>query len=230
MNGVTFDGMHSYEKFGLILMSVTNPNPVPKTYQVEVPGADGVLDYTDAFGATRFNQRKLNMKFAFDHGYWKRYTTNSEVANALHGKKMKIILDEDPGFYYLGRVNMDEWKPDKSLGILSFEIIADPYKYELLSSLDKWKWDTFHFPTGIIRNYKDIMVDREKTVKVIGRKKEIVPRIISDSKMEVEWKGIRYPVPKGETKIYAISIPEGENYLTFYGNGVVSIEYRGGIL
>lgn len=230
MNGITFDGMHSYEKFGLILMSATNPNPTPKTYQIEIPGADGTLDYTEAFGATRFGQRTLTFTFAFDRGYWRRYTTNSEVANALHGKRMKIILDEDQGFYYIGRVNMEEWKVDKSLGILIFEIIADPYKYELDSSLDKWKWDTFNFRIGIIRNYKDIVVKGEKTLSILGRRKEIVPVIISNAEMEVKWKGIRYPVPKGETKIYAISIPEGENYLTFYGNGIISIEYRGGIL
>ena len=69
-----------------------------------------------------------------------------------------------------------------------------------------------------------------RTVTIPGTRKEIIPTFIASVAMQVEWNGMRYDMPAGETKLYAISLVEGENILTFYGNGTVSIDYRGGIL
>lgn len=230
MNGIKFDGKHSYDDFGLILTSVTLPNPKPKTYELEVPGADGSMDLTGLFGAVRYHPRTINLTFAFSGGHWRRHAKNSEVANALHGQKMKLILDDDASYYYVGRVNYKEWKVDKSIGTLEFEVIADPYKYELQSSLDDWLWDPFNFDTGIIREYKNIRVDGSHTLNIPGLKKPVTPVIISNAAMTVTFDGKQYDLRTGEQKIYGITITEGDNYLTFTGNGTISIDYRGGIL
>ncbi len=230
MNGIMFDEYHSYNDFGLILTSVALPNPEAKLYEVDIPGADGALDLTEAFGGIRYNQRILNLSFAFTKGYAYRYTRNSQIANQLHGKKMKIIMDEDPAFYYLGRVNFSEWVVDKSLGILSFSITADPYKYELLSSTDDWLWDPFDLETGIIRGYKDIAVSGTTDVIVIGSERQVVPTIITSAAMTVTFESNTYSLVAGSNKIYDIEIRDGEYTLTFTGNGTVTIEFTGGSL
>ena len=91
-------------------------------------------------------------------------------------------------------------------------------------------WDTLDLENGIIREYKELEVTGSRIVTIPGTRKEIIPTIIASAAMQVEWKGTRYDVPAGESKLYAISLVEGENILTFYGNGTVSIDYRGGIL
>ncbi len=106
----------------------------------------------------------------------------------------------------------------------------EPYKYELFSSLEDWLWDSFDFETGVIREYKDLVVNGSLTVDVPGTRKEVLPTITASAAMQVEWKGIRYDLLAGVNKIYAISIPEGDQKLIFYGNGTISIDYRGGIL
>lgn len=230
MNGVRFDDKHSYDDFGLILTSVILPNPEPKTYELEVPGADGSMDLTELFGSVKYHTRTISFTFAFSSGHWQRYARNSEVANALHGQKMKLILDEDPSYYYIGRVNFKEWKVDKSIGRLEIGVTADPYKYELQSSLEEWLWDPFDFETGIIREYRNIRVDGSLTINIPGRKKPVTPVIISSTAMTVTFDGRQYDLMAGEQKIYGITIMDGDNYLTFKGNGIISIDYRGGIL
>lgn len=230
MLGVTFDGKHSWRDYGLILTSTLTPSPPVKKHEVDIPGADGVLDLSEALGGVRYSQRTITMTFAFAAGYWYRYTKNSEIANAIHGKRMKIILDDDPNYYYYGRVNFDSWTVDKSLGLLSFTMTADPYKYDLISTTDAWLWDTFSFKDGIIRNYKNMIVDGEQKIRILGSPKRTIPVIISDVDMTLIFQGKEYQIVAGKNKIYEIAIGPSEYVLQFRGNGTVSIEYRGGML
>ena len=48
--------------------------------------------------------------------------------------------------------------------------------------------------------------------------------------MTITYNGITYSLAAGENKIYSIALGEGEHTLTFEGNGIVSVEYRGGRL
>lgn len=228
--GITFDGKHSWRDYGLILTSTLTPSPEIKKHEVDIPGADGMLDLSEVLGGIRYAQRTLTLTFAFTAGYWRRYSKNSEVANALHGRRMKVVLDDDPNYYYLGRVNFDSWVVDKSLGILSFTVTAEPYKYETLSTMDEWLWDTFSFEDGIIRNYRDMDIDGEQDIRIIGSHKRTVPVIISDADMTVAFQGKEYRIAAGRNKIYGIAIGPGEYVLKFKGKGKVSIEYRGGML
>jgi hypothetical protein len=54
----------------------------------------------------------------------------SRVQNALHGKKMSIILDDDPDWYYIGRISVSEWKADRNIGKLTIDCDCEPYKYK----------------------------------------------------------------------------------------------------
>lgn len=48
--------------------------------------------------------------------------------------------------------------------------------------------------------------------------------------MKVTHEGNTYSLPAGETTVYDIRLQEGDNYVTFTGNGTVKISYRGGSL
>ena len=70
---------------------------------MEIEGADGSIDYTDFFGGPKYGD--VTHKFTFTtivprNDLLTQYTT---IKNALHGKKLRIILDDDPGFFYVGR-------------------------------------------------------------------------------------------------------------------------------
>ena len=102
MNGITFGGFHSYRDFSLILAQKTIGTPSPKTEVIDIPGGDGVLDLTEFFGEIKYNNRNLSFEFSSVVIPEDFMSLFSMVQNALHGKKMKITLDDDPGWFYMG--------------------------------------------------------------------------------------------------------------------------------
>ena len=135
MKGILFDTFHSFDNFALILTSKTIGQPVVKTEYVEVLGADGQLDLTEAFGEVKYLNRKLTFVFSIfeDANEWA--AAYSRVLNNLHGKKMKIVLDDDPEFYYIGRVNVSDYISAKRIGNITIEVDAEPYKYKQILTI-----------------------------------------------------------------------------------------------
>lgn len=131
MKGVKFGGLHSCDEWGLILSEKELKSPDTKTYTVELEGGNGVLDFTEFFGAVKYENRKLTFKFIkpqiVPDGFLTLY---SLVQDTLHGKKMQVILDDDPAYFYYGRVSVNEWKSNKGIGEIVIEVDAEPYKYK----------------------------------------------------------------------------------------------------
>lgn len=227
---VTIGEKKTFDDWGLKLQSLVISMPEAKINQVDIPGSDGLVDLTAAMGTVRYGNRALQMVFDVPGELTMWHDITSAIANYLHGQRLKVILDSDPSYYYIGRLSLDSQKNDYLMNQVTISGDMEPYKYELLSSLDDWLWDPFSFVDGLIRNYKNLKVSGFLRLVIPGTRKEVIPTIISDTAMEVEWKGKRYGVPVGESKLYAISLVEGDNILIFYGEGTISIEYRGGIL
>lgn len=98
---------------------------------VDIPGGDGVLDLTEFFGEVKYNNRTLSFEFSSQVPPEQFMAQFTKVQNALHGKKMRIVLTEDPGWYYIGRISVSEWKADRNIGKLTIDCDCEPYKYKL---------------------------------------------------------------------------------------------------
>lgn len=220
----------TFNDWGLLISGMTIGFPETKSNLVDIPATDGSIDLTEALGEVAYKNRHLEFVFDALGKYESWHGLCTEIANYLHGKKMKIILDTDQGYYYIGRLELDTTKSDDTIHEIVLAGDVEPYKYELQSSLEPWRWDSFSFKTGVIRNYKDLKVSGSRTVKIMGLRKPIVPTIISNSVMTLSFGGRTYNIKAGEQKLYRLIIREGENFLTFSGNGTISIDYRGGIL
>lgn len=134
MKGITFGNYHSFRDFRLIL----SPNnaigtPTPKYELLDIPGGDGMLDFTEAFGEVKYGNRPLSFEFSTMVPQSEFKTLFSQVQNALHGKKMKVVLDDDPDCYYIGRITVSEWKADRLIGSLTIDCDCEPFKYTLQS-------------------------------------------------------------------------------------------------
>lgn len=236
MDGVTFGTKHSYRDWGLLLKSrpVISP-PSPKTVYVDIPGSDGVIDLTESLtGDVKFDNRTIKCEFVVLDARNRWSDIYSEIMDYLHGQRMRVRLDEDPTYYYEGRLQVNEWKSDKVTSTITIEGDVEPYKMEMFSSLEDWEWDSFNFETGIIRDYKEIRVDESLTFMIEGRRKSVVPSftVVSDdgSGLQVRFNGTTYDLPDGTSRVLNIVIKNGTNTLYFTGNGTVSIDYRGGRL
>lgn len=53
----------------------------------------------------------------------------SAIMNAVQGKKIKAVLDDDDGYYYEGRFYVSDWDSSgETYSTITFSYIVDPYK------------------------------------------------------------------------------------------------------
>ena len=238
-HGITFGTKHTWRDWRLVPTSrpVFLP-PDVKTVEVDIPGSDGILDLTESLtGDVKFNNRAGSIEFQVENrSNW--VDVYSEIMDYLHGQRMRAILDDDPDFYYMGRFNVNAWKSEKNHSLITIDYNVEPYKMERFSSLEDWEWDSFNFETGVIRDYKNLSVEGSLRVDIPPTRKVVVPIIHvinknADEAMTVRcgW-GETYTLSEGENRILSIKISQKNqyNFLTFTGNGSVSIDYRGGRL
>lgn len=231
MNGVRIGNKHSYDDFGLILSSKNIGIPSVQTNIVTVPLRDGTIDLTESVtGTPKYSDRTVQMTFSVIDPIKTWSAKISEIENYLHGQKMKVIFDDDPSFYYIGRLSVNSWASNKNIGTLIIDCNAEPFKCDIESSADEWEWDSFDFENGIINETGNIVVEGTKTVTLICGKKTVELSIITSADMTVTYKGKQYTLLEGTQKMYDIFFDEGENVLTFNGYGTVTIDYRGGRL
>lgn len=207
--------------------------PSVKTVQMSIPGSDGILDLTESLtGEIHYENRKGNIEFQVQNkDRW--HVVYSNILDFLHGAQMKVILDDDPSYYYVGRFNVNSWKSQKNKSLIVIEYNVEPYKMERFSSLEDWQWDSFDFEDGIIRDYRNIDVFGTLEFQIECRRKSVVPSFLVSadvSGLSVIFDGVSYPLPNGTSRVININLKEGVNTLTFVGTGLVSIDYRGGRL
>lgn len=230
MKGVTFGTKHSYKDFGLILTSKTVNLPDLKTETQDVPGMDGELDLTNAItDDVKFKNRKLSFTFTVIDPVKQFFIVLSEVTNFLHGKRLRVVMDDDKNFYYEGRCKVNQFKTDKRTATIIIDCDVEPFKTEINSAGEPWIWDTFSFVDGIIY-VNEVKVSGSATINLINRRKIVSPTFTCTSAMTVSFNSSTYSIPKGTTTVLDIRLQEGDNYVTFRGTGTVTIQYKGGSL
>ena len=106
----------------------TFPSPEPQYKFVDVPGKNGSIDLsTYLTGGIRYSDRTGSFEFkAIDTSEDWDVRCNS-IAKFLHGQSLKIYLEDDPFYYYEGRVTMSKNSGDK-VPTITFNYRVGPYK------------------------------------------------------------------------------------------------------
>ncbi|MBO5348996.1 MAG: mtfA protein [Clostridia bacterium] len=222
--------LNTFKDFHVLIQELTIPSAVVKEEIEEIPGTSDILDYTESNGDVHYERRVIPIELAGIKNRDEFLSIHSKFQNLLHGKNVKMIFSEEPNFYWIGRVSVGDINPYGVLRSINLEVKVDPYKYEIISSADDWLWDPFSFVDGIINECKDLVVNGALDVTIQGRRKHVIPKIISDSEMTVTFNDVTYNLSAGINEVLDIEILEGQNLLTFKGNGTVSVDYRGGSL
>ena len=154
----------------------------------------------------------------------------SEFAKEVHGKKVKMILDDEPEHYYMVRLELDGEKTNPVYGQIVLSGTAEPFKYDLQSSGEPWKWDTFNFRTGVIRSLMDIQItSTNRTVLIKGAGMDTAPVFIvkEANNLKLTHEGRTYTLKVGRNRFPAVRVGENDITLTFSGSGTLTVEYRG---
>ena len=186
--------------------------PLVKTKLIEIEGADGSIDLTDFFGEPKYGD--VTHKFTFNTIVpWNDFLSHySQVKNALHGKKMRIILDDDPTFFYVGRCYVSTFTNEKNIGTITVECECEPYKYKLNQTV----------VTKTV-NGTDIIV-------LTNSRKRAVPTITTSESMTIVFGDGSWANGAGTFTIPELELVEGDNHVTVIGTGNIRFSWQEGSL
>lgn len=133
-NRLIVDGVDLSITFGMVLLDgYTLSPPEPKTYTVDIPGGDGVIDLTQSLtGDVAYNNREQEFNFAvLNPQNFEQVKT--KVSNFLHGKEFDYQITMDPDYTYHGRFTVTDYAHSKYaypgiVGMFTVSVSAEPYK------------------------------------------------------------------------------------------------------
>lgn len=213
MSDIRFGTKWAHADYGLIVAPYAIPMPEPQTNFVEIPGRDGALDLSEAFGMVRYADRiiplTLYARAPFD-------TLISTFAADVHGRRMNVILDRDPTYYFDARIKLEDVEKHAGFCELSLECRTKPYKLE-------------HFETTIT-----VLPTGNATVTLTNTRMAVVPTIIVSAEMTLTFtlsgKDYTINLSAGTHVIPSLVLIEGDTAIGIIGTGRITFTYRKGTL
>jgi hypothetical protein len=207
MKGIWFDDIHTYDNLNLVLSKVDIPPATPKTNFIDIPGGDGSVDLTEALGEVRYKDRECSFTFTVmptDNFEEKK----KEISNLLNGKRCKIVLDKDPGYYWEGRCSVNDYASNKNIHQIVVGATVAPYKL-------KTQKTTVSVPAG-----------ENVTVTLSNSRRTVIPIITNTDDATIVFSGNRYDLKAGTHTVLNIALIEGANTLTVTSLGTVKFTYQ----
>ena len=209
-----FGDIHSRTDLHLVPESIQIDPAEPKKNLVEIPYGTGSVDLTEALGIVTFNDRKITWIFSlFPGDDW--VEKRSEVSNALNGKRLHITPDDDPGWYYDGRITVSGHKSDKLYHQITVEATCSPYK----------------------RRDQETVVTKSIGTELTGipcpiGAMPLVPKITVGQDTTLQWGDYSISVSEGSHLLPAL-LMQGDQVIqakTAEGTGTITISWREGSL
>ena len=213
MSDIRFGTKWAHSDYGLIVAPYAITMPEPQTNFVEIPGRDGTLDLSEAFSTVRYTDRiiplTLYARAPFD-------TTVSALAADIHGRRMNVIFDRDPTYYYNARVTVEDVERHAGYCELSLECRAKPYKLE-------------HFQTTVT-----VLPTGSATVTLTNSRMPVVPTITVSADMTLAFaigvKDYTVVLPAGTHTVSSLVLLDGDTEIEITGTGSITFTYRKGAL
>ncbi len=213
MSDIRFGLKWARADYGLIVAPYAIPMPEPQTNFVEIPGRDGALDLSEAFGTVRYTDRiiplTLYARAPFD-------ALISVFTADVHGRRMNVIFDRDPTYYYDARVTVEDIERHAGYCELSLECRSKPYKLE-------------HFETAIT-----VLPAGSATATLTNARMPVVPTITVSAGMTLVFTigGVVYSInlAAGTHVVPSLVLPEGDMEVEITGSGSITFTYRKGTL
>lgn len=250
-HSIIFGSKHSWEDWKLIpTKRYSIPPPEIDTKLVEIPGASGFLDLTSSLtGFPMYKSRECSFEFYVAHDQtdlpWDRLY--AQIVGYLHGMTRQLILTDDPGYYYTGYFEVENFTSGKSYSSVSIKGTLQPYKWLRWTTLEEWMWDPFDFIYGEITQsmFKDITVTsgsqnfRRWEARHVGTA-PVCPKItVSGGNMTLKidnhgtGKGVKtFELQNGlnDNPQIMLCCPDPDDYInmTIEGSGTVSFDFRPG--
>ena len=186
-----------------------------KENKIDIPGGDGSIDLTDFFGEPKYEDVQHKFEFTTIEPQSDFLTQYSTIKNALHGKKVRIILDDDPTFFYLGRCHVSSFTSEKGIGTISVECECEPYKYKLNKTV------------------VTLAVDGTEVITLTNARKRAVPEltITTETSLNIVYQTYNiWDLGSGSYTLPDLELVEGVNSVTVTGTGSISFTWQEAML
>lgn len=230
---------HSYDDLDLIITNACSISaPEINSDYISVKGRNGMLDISEALtGRITYKSRHISVNFA---GIYQDEDWDSKMSllrNRFDGQMVKLIFDNDSGYYWYGRCQLINFERERNCGRFVLDIPnADPYKYNVVAFNEDWLWDSFDFDNGYVTEATEHTITGHTEISLNAGNMPVSPTIVVTAltgSLTVQKYGDTRVIPLslGENKVYAITVNDSTaSTLIFEGNGTFSINYRGGSL
>ncbi len=208
MYGAVFGDRYSRDDYGAIMnYARVNPAAVKDNY-VDIAGGDSAIDLTEAVGGVAYEDGSIEFKFTLFSA-----EKTGQMRNDLHGRRMAIVLEREPEFFYDGRLSCTKEERSGRLHELYFTARVRPYKYERSESVQV-----------------EAVSGRDREVLLQNDRMPVMPRIQVEGDVYLTYGGIRYRMGPGTYQMPELTLQEGLNRIRLSGNGKVRFSYRKGRL
>jgi hypothetical protein len=138
------------------------------------------MDYGNAFSRDIMTDGKADM--------WDWDKTYSTVLNTIHGKVQKVVLEDDPSFYYSGNIEVESLESEESYTSINIKYDFYPFKIQRFSTVEDWVWDAIDFEANPdILGIKNIVLQKNESAHfdVYTLRKRIVPKITTNGYLRI---------------------------------------------
>lgn len=197
-NRLIVDGVDLSITFGAVLLDgYTLSPPEPKTYTLDIPGGDGVIDLTQSLtGDVAYNNREQEFNFVVVNPQ-DFEQVKTKFSNFLHGKEFDYQMTMDPDYTYHGRFTVTDYAHAKYaypgiVGTFTVSVSAEPYKLKkkMAYKLNATGGRLFRLESG---------------------RKPVRPVIECTQPCKVRWGNIITQVPVGSYRLNDVLFTEGFN-------------------
>lgn len=205
MQGAIFGNKRSVEDYNSIMNYARITTPAVKENYVDVPGGNSSLDLTEAVSGVTFNDGQISFKFTFFNE-----ADRSRMKNDLHGRRLQIVLEREPEYYYDGRLLCRDGDYAGKIYELYIDARVAPYKQE-------WQM-TEH--TEEITAAKEIFLHNDRMPAMLS--------ITVRGSITITYNQCSFRITDGTYAIPEITLADGINRLQVEGKGTIKLQYRKG--
>lgn len=171
-----------------------------KLYQIEIDGADGVIDLTDnMLGGAFFKNVTDTYTYNLNGKFADRERISLDIYNNIHGRHLYMIACDDVSHYMSGRVTV-KLNPKKGYNEIIITYTREPYR--LKTPIEVEVDADFNANSGV-------------SLSLVSGRKFVTPKFSALKEHKVNFKGTTYTVPDNSVDLIipGIVFSRGKNNL-----------------
>ena len=213
MRAFVLDKFNTWYDWRLTLTAKDVEPPEAKTNYIDLDGAHGSLDLTEALtGEVPFNDRTVSASFWTSEGSFSdRVLLLRQIRTALHGRKIKITEPDDPEHFFLGRVRLKDIEQSAVHLAFDLEATCEPWRYAQEET------------RRTVTEPADVVLRNDGT-------KVLCPDVVVEGSVVLTYAGADVGMSTGTYRVAGLRLQPGANLVTVSGSGSVTFVYREAVL